>query len=48
MRILPETSGRELPATIQEMELYITTPYKVPRKSKKMVTDDETSYPGIV
>ncbi|XP_076443492.1 organic cation transporter protein-like [Babylonia areolata] len=35
MRLLPETCGRELPQTITDMELYISTPYHVPRHSRK-------------
>ena len=44
MRMLAETSGRELPQTIEEMTLYITTPYEIAKKKKL----SEKKKPGLV
>ncbi|XP_076443943.1 organic cation transporter protein-like [Babylonia areolata] len=44
MRMLPETCGRELPQTIEDMELYITAPDKVsPRSQNEKQKSEITS-----
>ena len=34
MRIVPETAGRELPQSIDQMNQYITSSYKIPSRRK--------------
>ncbi|XP_076443491.1 organic anion transporter 3-like [Babylonia areolata] len=43
MRMLPETCGRELPQTIEDMELYITAPDRVSPRSQNDKQKSETA-----